>query len=412
MSRTIIGQWTQATPIPVATLARLLGGLGTVGLMAGLSLAFAPEAQAQSNTFIDQMQGTFNQACDTVGSGSPDCAGAGPATAGQVEVQNEGLSQRIIEQRLRELQCPPEGNASARPECGQGGASADSTSYEGLSIFVSGDYENKDKDNTAFETGFTSNKGGITAGIDGRIGTQGVIGGAVSYGHTWGDFDHDSGDFNLDSIGALLYGSYYPSDQSFIDGTIGVAGKSYAINRGFTRIGGGGGAPPITPAAGDTQGLEFTSSLSGGYDFTFGAFTIGPRAGLNYQRTQYNSFTEHGSILALQYEDQVEDSLTTSVGAQASYAISTDFGVVVPQVSAAFVHEFLNDQQTIHSVSVATGAAVDYQTDDPDRNYANVGAGVVFVLPDGVSPFLNYQAEVANSIETVQTVTLGIRLEL
>jgi len=393
---------------------RRLAGLCGIGVIAGMSFALPGTAHAQSNTFIDEMQNLFTSACNTTGSGSPDCAGAGPASAGQVEVQNEGLSQRIIEQRLRELQCPPDADATANPVCGgkQGGASADTTSYEGLSLFVSGDYENKDKDNTAFETGFDSNKAGLTVGMDGRLGTDGVIGGAVSYGHTWGDFDNNGGDFNLDSIGALLYGSFYPSDQSFIDATVGVAGKDYTINRGFSRIGGGAGAPPITPAKGDTTGIEFNSSLSGGYDFSFDALTIGPRAGLNYKRTEYGSFTEHGSVLSLHYEDQVEDSLTATIGGQASYAISTDFGVVVPQVSAEYVHEFLNDQQTIHAVSAADGTPVNYLTDEPDRNYANVGAGVVFVLPNGVSPFLNYQAEVANSLETVQTVTLGVRLEL
>jgi outer membrane lipase/esterase len=54
----------------------------------------------------------------------------------------------------------------------------------------------------------------------------------------------------------------------------------------------------------------------------------------------------------LSYEDQEEDSLTVTPGVQLLYAISTDFGIVVPQISGEYVHEFLNDQQTIHVVSV------------------------------------------------------------
>ena len=55
---------------------------------------------------------------------------------------------------------------------------------------------------------------------------------------------------------------------------------------------------------------------------------------------------------------------------------------------------------------------MNFVTDPPDRDYFNVGAGVVFVLPDGISPFLNVSAEVANRFEETQTVTAGVRLEM
>jgi len=76
------------------------------------------------------------------------------------------------------------------------------------------------------------------------------------------------------------------------------------------------------------------------------------------------------------------------------------------------VHEFLNDRHTIHASSPNGDVAFDFVTDKPDRDYFNVGAGVVFVLPDGISPFLNYTAEVANRFEEVHTVTAGVRLEM
>jgi outer membrane autotransporter protein len=392
---------------------RRITELSAAGAAAALSFALAQGAQAAPpGTFQGEMQALYNHICTTA-SGSADCNGAGPASGGQAGVQNDNLAQNIIEQRMHELQCGPDGNAGA--ECGghTGGASEDSTSYEGLSVYVSSNYENKDHDNTDFETGFDSNKGGLTMGLDGRIGTTAIIGGAVDYGHTWGNFDHDGGDFSLDSVGALFYGSYFPSDQSFIDAVVGGAAKSYELNRQFTRLVPGG--PAITPSKGDTDGFEFTSSLAGGYDFTFDALTIGPRAGLYYKRTEFNSFSEKGGVLALRYEDEVEDSLTTRIGGQATYAISTSFGVIVPQVTAEYVHEFLNGQQAIHAQSVldpTPAGAVSYLTNPPDRNYAEIGAGVVFVLPNGVSPYINYQAEIANQFDQIQTVTVGVRLEL
>jgi hypothetical protein len=49
-----------------------------------------------------------------------------------------------------------------------------------------------------------------------------------------------------------------------------------------------------------------------------------------------------------------------------------------------------------------------YLTEDPDRDYVRIGAGFVFVLPDGFSPFMNYRAELFNENETTQTVSRAV----
>ena len=387
----------------------VLGGIGAVAVMA---VAFVQPAQAQGLTFQQQMDQNGDALCGTSPSPgiglavqvSPACPFLGRAggAGGQVEVQT-GSQRQEIERHLRELRCKADKGANCLQP---GGAAADSNPFEGLNLFVSADYQNKDKEEGA-EAAFNSNRGGFTVGLDAPM-DWGVIGGALNYSHTSGDFDHNGGDFDLDSFGGLFYGSYYPSDSSFIDGVIGLAGKGYTLDRTAvvnSNIRG--------KAEGDAIGFEFQSSLSGGYDFNFDNFTIGPRVGIHYLRSELSDFTEHGSRLALHYEDQVEDSLTTTAGFQASLAISTSFGVVVPQVNAEYVHEFLNDRRTIHALSTeGSNTQINFVTDPPDRNYFNVGGGVLFVLPDGISPFVNYSAEVANRFEEVHTVTAGVRLEM
>ena len=379
----------------VAVVTAALTGIAGIGAAAAVAMAFAQPAEAQ--TFQNQMDTIFDLVC----SGGPGCNSLGVAggPGGQVEVQGGGQPPGI-EQRMRELQCKADGNANCLQP---GGAAADSMPFEGLNLFVSTDYQKKIKDEAA-EAGFNSDREGITVGLDSPM-SWGLIGGALNYNHTGGDFDHNGGDFDQNSFGGLFYGSYYPSDSSFIDGVIGLAGKGYSLDRTTVVAGAIRGN-----AEGDTLGFEFQSSLSGGYDWTFDNFTIGPRVGLHYLRTELNDFQETGNA-ALHYEDQVEDSLTTTVGFQGSLAISTSFGVVVPQVNGEYVHEFLNDRRTIHATAT-DGSAVSFVTDPPDRDYFNVGAGLVFVLPDGISPFLSYSAEVANRFEEVHTVTAGVRVEM
>jgi len=390
---------TSSTPeraVAVATAA-LTGIVGIGAAAAVAAISFVQPAQAQ--TFENQMNNVFSNVCGSAGPAGCTSLGVAGGPGGQVEAQ--GNQSPGLEQRMRELQCKADGNANCLQP---GGAAADSMPFEGLNLFVSTDYQKKIKDEAA-EAGFDSDAEGITVGLDAPM-SWGLIGGALSYNHTAGDFDHNGGDFDQNSFGGLFYGSYYPSDSSFIDGVVGLAGKGYTIDRLVVANGNFFGK-----ARGDTIGLEFQSSVSGGYDFTFDNFTIGPRAGIHYLRTDLDDFTETGSPLALHYDDQVEDSLTSTVGFQGSVAISTSFGVVVPQVNAEYVHEFLNDRRTIHATD-STGASANFVTDPPDRDYFNVGAGLVFVLPDGISPFLSYSAEVANRFEEVHTVTAGVRVEM
>jgi outer membrane autotransporter protein len=381
--------------VAVATTA--IRGLTGIGAAAAVAMAFIHPAEAQS--FQDQMDTIGGGLCG--GSFGPACPNLGVASGpgGQVEVQGGGQPPGI-EQRLREAQCDADKNANCLQP---GGAAADTMPFEGLNLFVSGDYQHKFYDGSA-EANFDSHRGGITVGLDSPM-SWGLIGGALNYNYTSGEFDHDGGDFQQNSFGGLLYGSFYPSDSSFIDGVIGLAGKGYNLDRTTVVAGAIRGN-----AEGDAMGFEFQSSLSGGYDFSFDNFTIGPRLGIHYLRTELGDFSESGNA-PLHYEEQVEDSLTSTVGFQGSVAISTSFGVVVPQVNAEYVHEFLNDRRTVHATG-AGGVPVNFVTDPPDRDYFNVGAGVVFVLPEGISPFLNFSAEVANRFEETQTVTAGVRLEM
>lgn len=358
-------------------------------LTAGVLLALAGSSGAVAQTFCDQFALQSDSSCI--------------AQAGPVSNPAEGISgstQRQIEQRLQRLRC----EGSSDPACaGVGAAAADSVSYEGLGVFMSAGYQYKDKTRTDFELGFESDNVGPTVGADYRIGNDAVVGAAFDYRHTFGDYDDGYGDFDTDAFTLFIYGSYYPTDQSFIDAAFGFTHKEFDT----THIDLDGG----DIVRGNTDGFDFTADVTGGYDFAVGALTVGPRLGLHYKRTELSSFEETGETFAafVAYDDQVDDSLTGTVGVQASYALSTSFGVVVPQVNAEYVREFLDDRET-YTADVG-GGPFSYPGDQPDRNHFNVGGGVVVLLPDGVVPFINYEAEIANYLQETHTITGGVRLE-
>src|SRR5262249_39732893 len=105
-------------------------------------------------------------------------------------------------------------------------------------------------------------------------------------------------------------------------------------------------------------------------------------------------------------------SLTTNVGFFASMAISTGFGVLVPQGTFEYVHEFENDQHSLgfSFVYAPTRPRFLYQTDFPDRDFFNLGLGTVLFLPDVKSVFVSVRELLGSNTRTATTVTAGIRL--
>jgi outer membrane autotransporter protein len=112
------------------------------------------------------------------------------------------------------------------------------------------------------------------------------------------------------------------------------------------------------------------------------------------------------------YGNQNVVSLTTTTGLFASMAISTGFGVLIPQATAEYVHEFANDQRSVGFTFVyATGRPrYLFQTDEPDRNFFNIGLGAVLVLPGGKSVFVNARQLLGYEDRTATTVTAGLRV--
>lgn len=381
---------------------RLRPGAGVVVMMAGI-LAMGLPAWAQGLNEV--LASLLNNGCARLGGAGnvsaelvPICqvGGGGVASASATataETRGADVSQAY--RRLRQR---------------QGAASADSDATRGFSLFASADYQKFDKDTTRFETGFDRDTAGATIGADYLFSNGFVLGAAVSYAHEFGHFDGGGG-FDHDAYGVLVYSSSVPIPNMFVDVAAGYTRKDYSFDR---RANATVNVLTVSGAtSGDTDGNEFGVGINTGYDVLLGRFTVGPRIGITYRETTIDGYRESGHTgLELVYDNQNIQSLTTTAGLFGSVALSTGFGVIVPQATADYVHEFLDDQR-----SVGFRLAKDlgqrrflYQTDPPDRDYVNLGVGVSMVLPNGLQPFLNFRELVAYRDRSSHTVTLGLRI--
>jgi len=170
-------------------------------------------------------------------------------------------------------------------------------------------------------------------------------------------------------------------------------------------------------ATGDTGGTQYSFGLGTGYDVRHQAWTFGPYGRLTYLKAAIDAFQERinssgdGSGLGLADNDQRVESLQTALGAQVSYAVSTPLAVLVPQLLFEWVHEYLNDRRTVNAsyVNDPQHISIPFTTDDPERDFFNLGVALSSVFRGSKSAFLYYQTVLGLQDVTKHDIVLGVR---
>jgi uncharacterized protein YhjY with autotransporter beta-barrel domain len=373
-------------------------------------------------------------------------AGGGASTVqgSAVSILNRRLVQRLEETKAEDgqgrtpaasLQFNPVGaffgvgglgSGASAPSMQTGGSTGGTVNlgttsrWHGLGFFGSGVVEALNRNVSTFQDGYLSTILGLTGGADYRFSREVVAGAAFSYSNTNGSFTN-GGSFSTNGYSVTMFGSYAPTDKSFAQVSGGYTYNDHNVDRAINVfIAGTGGGPDRIArgfASSDTTSDVFNFNLLMGYDQPVGMFTIGPRLGLNYANTHIHDYTEQGSTgVELKLNDQWVNSLQSTLGVQGQAAISTGFGVLVPQFNADYIHEFANSQRFLTARFAydvrATPTFFTFQNEVPVRNYFNVGTGLQAVLPNGLQPFVNFRAMVGNNQFDNYAGTFGLRVEM
>ena len=287
-----------------------------------------------------------------------------------------------------------------------GGASADrAPAFGRLGLFVNGLGSFGDRDTTRDTRGFDFSTAGLTTGADYRFTDQFILGAAFGYVRTQIDYGGAAFGSSVNGYSLSAYGTYYLKDQFYVDGILSYGRNDYDLERPDAGL-------PGTTITARTSGDQFSASASAGYDVTVGPLTAGPTGRVTYTRLHIDGFTERGprDSDAARISGQTVESLTTALGAQAAYAISTRWGIVMPLVRAEWEHEFKGTSRGIGGTRVADSSVLPLaRAGGPDRDYFNVAAGVTATFRLGVSAFLHYEESLGRSSFTNHSFTGGIR---
>jgi uncharacterized protein YhjY with autotransporter beta-barrel domain len=291
-----------------------------------------------------------------------------------------------------------------------------------LGIFVTGTLRQGTQTPTDAEEGFNFKNTGLTFGADYRLGNAYVMGIAGGYGKSRSIFDNNGGRLDAQHTSVALYGSYF-TDRYHVDWQAGFGHNSYDLGRSIdyesssTSVGCTGGVCS-TNSSGSTGAREYSFSTATGMDFHRDAFAFGPTFELGYKQVAVNGFTESGpSGLDLAFGGITSSSLVAKVGGYASYAIKTSLGVILPQLRARYMHEFLNDARTqsvkfaADTLPGASDRAFDVYTAQPDRNYFDWRASVLMQLPHGIAGFIEYGRVAGLQSISMHELNIGLRVE-
>ncbi|MDS4016575.1 MAG: autotransporter outer membrane beta-barrel domain-containing protein [Candidatus Accumulibacter sp.] len=302
-----------------------------------------------------------------------------------------------------------------------GGGSADAAVSlgNGFSVFAVPGYERLNHSNNRYEDGYKADIGRLTLGGDYKFSQMFFAGIAFDYAYQDGVYDEGRG-YNTSTYGVLLYGSILPVENVFIDLSAGY-GWSRSNDSRVARLFNPDGSQLFPPPGNgsvrsDYNGNQLTASVRGGYDYPIQNITIGPRAGFTVGHWTRETYREEGVTgLELEYANDSQTSLQSNLGAAASIAVSTSFGVLLPQIEGAWVHEFADDQRSQKARfrdALPSEGNFRYDSESPDRNFGVVGVGLTAVLPNGLQPFAAFRSIVGNDNYNSYAVSAGLRLEL
>ncbi|MCP5184946.1 MAG: autotransporter domain-containing protein [Pseudomonadales bacterium] len=299
-----------------------------------------------------------------------------------------------------------------------GGSAGADEDFARWGFFSDGSMYKGDKRPGRHEPGFDFETVNLTLGADYRVSDHLFLGAALGYNEVNGDFDAGGG-MLVKATTVSLMGTWFRDEHLYLDvlATYGWSEADTSRYINYTLAGGG----LERQARGHANGSQFVVSVGSGYDFTHGAWIVGPHAGGNFTEIWIDDMNERGAKgVNLSIPDQVSRSLTANAGVHVSYTLTPSWGVLVPYARLDLVHEFKQGAQD-ENIRFAADRfradpfdptrPADIRTDGADPNYVAWSVGVHAQFVRGVAAFVNYRGHEGIRQLDLAEWSFGVRLE-
>ena len=224
---------------------------------------------------------------------------------------------------------------------------------------------------------------GIQVGVDRLFGDHFLAGLMVGYSRSYGDFDDDLGDIDVDTWQIGGYASM-DFDRWYVDVSLTYGGSDWDTQRNIPTLGRGADAA--------FDGWNLTTYVGGGYRFDLpNGWTLAPTLAFVYSYFDYDGFTESGAGAAdLVVDDRDTDSFRSRLGARLVLADLASGPTWVPDVALGWEHEF-EDPDDIDARFAVGGSPFSVGTGDFDGDAMYLGVGVSYLPRSNVTGSLRYE---------------------
>jgi fibronectin-binding autotransporter adhesin len=288
-----------------------------------------------------------------------------------------------------------------------GGAGAASSLGPRVWVRGYGQFGNVDNSNGALGVSYSTGGGAIGADL---VSTgQSLFGVAFGAGHTSLSLNTnpETGSITYFELGA--YGAQRLDYGATLDGAAIYAHNDYDVTRNFV-------IPGISRTAQSSHsGEDAVVDVGISRPWLYNGWQITPRAGLAYFHIGQASFSETGAqSLDLAVNPSDFDALRSRVGVTFAYPNLFNGTRVVPEIRAAWTHDFLDNRGLFNATFIGTGAPSFTQVGAPTgRDAGDLGLGISFVisqtaLPGRLTGFALYDATVS-AHQTANAVAAGLR---
>ncbi|MBD9355791.1 autotransporter domain-containing protein [Methylomonas albis] len=285
--------------------------------------------------------------------------------------------------------------------------------FNNLGLFINGQFEWADRTATVVQRGYASTMSAVTAGADYRLSKRLLMGLSAGYGSSTALISQQGGSQSIDGYTLSAFGSLNLTDNWYVDLVNNLTYNQYDSKR-VTLYNDAIGTAINETASSQTDGWQNRTSLSSGYDIALKEWTFGLRGRTEYGYNFVNGRKEQGAGLGMNMivGDLNNESLSSSIGAMISHALSTPMGVLVSQVNVEWEHQWFNKNSLITTRFVdAPNNAFTTNSFSVDKDYINLRAGLSAQLPFGGSAFIQYDTTIGQEYVSRHAFNVGIRME-
>ena len=304
--------------------------------------------------------------------------------------------QRNMDERGNSYLVSPDGQpAPATPRSGTGAAPGDLAFWTGGAVNF-GKMQAGTSDN-----GIDFTTSGLSFGVDKQIASKLTIGAGFGYGHDLSDVGQKGSRSSVNSYNFAFYGSYQPSEKTYIDAIIGYQWLQFDARRFVTDDNG--------TVHGSRDGRQFFGSFSAGYQHQGDNLLLTPYGRVDLARASLDGYTETGdAIYALNYQRQTVKTSTATAGLLAQWSAKRDYGTWVPQLRFEFGHDFQGSSTaTMRYADLLNGPLYQATLYSQSRNHSMLGAGVSLQTNGGWLLRAEYQNYLDNTSRDNQSILLG-----